>query len=325
MELFDKVYNCYYQIIFNILKEGSAHPLTRQDLQRITDTYGYEESAITIIPKLINFHWPLLHKTTDNNWTGGLDHLVKTPVTQLQKSWLKALLSDPRIRLFFSADQLASLENSLTGVAPLYQQSDFYYFDRYQDGDDYDSPIYQACFQTILAALNEERFLLVSYTGKRHAEPSIYEVYPCHLQYSPKDDKFRLYGFWQKESGRLIPIILNLNRLLDCHLSRRNKPARLPQLKQQQDDPVLIEISGERNSLERCMLHFANYEKHTEYDEDKKVYYCSIFYNIEDETELLIQLLSFGPVIRILGPDRFLRLVRERTNKQHELFHRPVY
>ena len=42
------------------------------------------------------------------------------------------------------------------------------------------------------------------------------------------------------------------------------------------------------------MLKFADYEKHTVYDEEKGVYICSVYYDIQDETELLIDLLSFG-------------------------------
>ena len=46
----------------------------------------------------------------------------------------------------------------------------------------------------------------------------------------------------------------------------------------------------------------------------------ALYYDPSDETELLIELLSFGPVIRILGPENFLKQVRERVKRQHELF-----
>ena len=51
------------------------------------------------------------------------------------------------------------------------------------------------------------------------------------------------------------------------------------------------------------MLHFANYEKRTEYDEERGKWICSICYDKEDEPELLIDVLSFGPVVRVLGPE----------------------
>mgnify|MGYP001624081520 FL=1 len=48
---------------------------------------------------------------------------------------------------------------------------------------------------------------------------------------------------------------------------------------------------------------------------------CSICYDKEDEPELLIDVLSFGPVVRVLGPEDFVRQVRQRVERQHALFY----
>ena len=72
------------------------------------------------------------------------------------------------------------------------------------------------------------------------------------------------------------------------------------------------------------MLHFANYEKHTEYDAENKCWICSIYYDLADETELLIDILSFGPVVRVLGPSSFVRQIRKRVKRQHELFYSEI-
>ena len=126
--------------------------------------------------------------------------------------------------------------------------------------------------------------------------------------------------------------MLNVSRIRACHLSRRNLPdvlsgnlpARAFRPVSRCTEPVLIEISGERNSLVRCMLHFANYEKHTRYQEETGSWLCSIYYDLADETELLIDILSFGPVIQVLGPEPFLHQIRQRVKKQHELFYGTV-
>ena len=49
---------------------------------------------------------------------------------------------------------------------------------------------------------------------------------------------------------------------------------------------------------------------------DSNTYRCTIYYDKRWETELLIQVLSFGPVIKVLGPESFLEQVRERVEKQ---------
>ena len=66
------------------------------------------------------------------------------------------------------------------------------------------------------------------------------------------------------------------------------------------------------------MLHFANYEKQT-VKIDEEHYECLIYYNSMMETELLIEILSFGPTIKVLGPENFLTKVKERVHRQQQI------
>lgn len=324
MELFDKVYSCYYQAVRRILQEAEKHPLTKKEIEGFVKRYGFEESTLTILPKLLNGDWKLLSGTEEGTYVPAVSHVPTLPLTGLQKSWLKALLFDPRIALFLNKEETEEAKRCLADTEPLFRTGDFYYFDRYRDGDDYTSAQYQENFHTILEAFRKKRALLVAYGGKRGSgDTSTYEVFPERLEYSSRDDKFRLYcrqwlrGDFSRET------VLNLGRIAACHLSKREIPESRPAdwLGNTEREPVVIAISGERNSLERCMLHFASYEKHTEYDEERGEYLCSIYYDPADETELLIELLSFGPVIRVLGPESFLRQVRQRVKRQHQLFY----
>ncbi|MBS5782811.1 MAG: WYL domain-containing protein [Clostridium sp.] len=72
----------------------------------------------------------------------------------------------------------------------------------------------------------------------------------------------------------------------------------------------------EHDALERCMLQFASYDKQTVYDEEKGCHVCEIFYDIMEETELLIRILSFGPVVEVLGPERIQKQIRQRIARQ---------
>lgn len=332
MELFDKVYSCYYQVVRHILLEAGKQPLARQEMEELIRRYGFEESVLTILPKLLDGGWELLAKTADGkSWIPAVSRVPVLPLTALQRSWLKALLSDPRFSLFLREEERERMEQYLADTEPLYQAEDFYYFDRYRDGDDYASPQYRENFQTILCALREGHPLFVAYKGKRGREDTItYEVLPKRLEYSSREDKFRLCCLQQVRGIFSREMVLNLGRVRACHLSKRevsgkksaggSLPGSLAAGKRAAE-PVRIAISGERNSLERCMLHFASYEKHTEYEEESGRYLCSIYYDLADETELLVEILSFGPVIQVLGPESFLRQVRKRVKRQHELLY----
>ena len=190
--------------------------------------------------------------------------------------------------------------------------------------------MYREHFRTILAGLSEKRLLKLSYKGKNQLLTDL-KVLPVRLQYSSKDDKFRLLCIRLRKGRKGLPYTLNMGKILACSLagtwqtagdrdSAPEPPFASPSLSvfsQKAKEPAVIEIDGRRNSLERCMLKFADYEKHTVYDEEKGVYTCSIYYDIQDETELLIDLLSFGPVIRVLSPERLVAQIRERVTRQH--------
>lgn len=324
MELFDKIYNCYYNAVRHILDSSRKHALSKKEMEDICRTYGFEESHLVIVPKLTDGTWPLLDKTRDARYvTRLLRETVPPPLTGLQKAWLRSLLGDKRFKLFFNEEEIEELDLYFSETPHLYCDQDFYRFDQYQDGDPYDSTQYCLHFRTVLKALREQKTLLIAYEGKRGI--LTYDVAPYQLQYSSKDDKFRLCCLEYHRGQYIRDTILNMARIKSCRLSTQKAPENLDSWCfhpiQRAPEPVQLEISGERNSLERCMLHFANYEKHTQYEEDRKCWLCSIYYDLADETELLIDILSFGPVVRVTGPDSFVRQIQQRVRRQHELFY----
>lgn len=319
MELFHEIYSCYIDVVRCILTEAEQSPVTAGRMEQLAAEKAFGESALAILPKLTGGDWPLLVPCGDDAFRSRLTHTPHVPLSTLQKSWLKALLADGRIRLFFSDAELEELKDMLGDVEPLYREEDFYYFDRYRDGDPIADTAYRLHFETILRALQENRILLVSYEGKQG--PVSLEAAPYQLQYSSKDDKFRLCCLKYSRGAFRLNTQLNLAKIRDCRLSSESCPAHTAKYRfrpvSRAPEPVLLQISGERNSLERCMLHFASYEKHTEYEEERGCYLCSIYYDLADETELLIDILSFGPVVQVLGPESFLEQVRERVRRQH--------
>ena len=66
--------------------------------------------------------------------------------------------------------------------------------------------------------------------------------------------------------------------------------------------------------MSRALLHFSHFEKETVRLEDR-LYQITLRYDHGDETELLIRVLSFGPMLRVLSPDSFAELVRERVER----------
>ena len=89
-------------------------------------------------------------------------------------------------------------------------------------------------------------------------------------------------------------------------------------LKDVTTDTVIFELEDRRNALERVLLHFSHLEKETKRLDERK-YRVTLKYDHQDETEMVIRILSFGAAIRVLEPERFIGLLRERIEKQKQL------
>ena len=172
--LFSEVYGTYYNVLARLLTEAVEGRLTRETMFRIVRERGFEESVLTIPEALETQAWPLI----TGDYSTPLEHTPTMPLTTLQKRWLKALLRDPRIRLF--DPPLDGLED----VEPLYPPETFVYYDRYNDGDPFDDPEYIQHFRCILSAIRQKRWLRIQFKGGKgsaiagNASPTSWNTLP---------------------------------------------------------------------------------------------------------------------------------------------------
>ena len=299
--IFSEIYGSYFKAVSAILSKAVDGVLTERELTRTVLENAFGESLVTIPARLTDGSWPLI--TTD--FGTPLQNKPQMPLTTLEKQWLKALLLDPRVRLFDPS------EEGLEDVEPLFTPDQFVYFDRYADGDDYSDPRYIEHFRMIIRAMHEKRKLRVCFHGHRGTRQS-YICIPYRLEYSSKDDKFRLItGFRNK------PLTVNLSRIDSVEILDpwEEDEYRLPQ---EREKELVMELYDTRNALERAMLHFSDLEKETERIDDRR-YRITLHYRQGDETEILIRVLSFGPVLKVIEPETMVAQIQERLTKQMAL------
>ena len=297
--LFSEYYGAYYACVSEILKEAVKGMLTRESMLAVMQKEGFAESVLAIPAHIKDESWPLVTK----DYRTPLRHVPPHPATLLQKRWLKALLSDPRIGLFNVSDK------GLEDVEPLFDPKKIVWYDRYSDGDPYEYPGYIARFRLLLEAVKTHRRVLLSYLSRRGRQ-NVWSVIPYRLEYSATDDKFRLLC----ESSRWSSRTLNLKRISDCRLTESFDPEDHP-VPIPCNESITLEILDERNALERALLQFSYLAKKTERTGDH-TYRMTLQYRNEDETELLIKILSFGPVVKVIAPSAFADLIRERITMQ---------
>ena len=303
-DIFSEVYGTYYNIVADILGKAASDGLTLEQLKRIVYKEGYEESGLELLPALTDEKWLLLTKEIKTP----LRHKPSMPLTLLQKQWLKAVLLDERVRLFFTDEELANEEKALEDVEPLYRPEQFVFFDRFVDGDNYKSARYRENFRQILQAIKDHTAIDASYRTNKDNVIVWTNLVPMTLEYSAKDDKFRLQGMVGHKK-----VTLNLAKIITVELGgpweKELPQAALPQEK------LVLELVDERHTMMRALMHFSDLAKETEKLDDKH-YLLNVFYDKSDATEMVYRVLSFGPTMKVREPEGFVELIKERLQEQ---------
>ena len=295
---FNEIYGTYFNVVSSILRQAQEKQLTKDSLELLVREQAFADSCLTIPKALQDGSWPLLQK----DMTTPLRHAPAMPLTTLQRRWLKSLLTDKRLQLF---DVDCS---GLEDVEPLFCEEQFVYFDRYNDGDPYDDPQYKKHFRLLLQAITEKRWVEISFFSGRN-EHVKKKYRPLQIEYSAKDDKFRLKAVCGSSQH-----YVNVARIKDCCLLETAN-AEICEQKAPERYKLTALLTDERNALERAMLHFSHLEKTTE-RLDEKHYKLHLTYDKSDAIEMVIRILSFGPLLQVQEPASFIELLRKRLQKQ---------
>lgn len=296
--LFNEFYGSYYRAVAEILRCALAGPVTKQQMVKICQEYSFGDAWLNIPRALTDGTWPLL----DAQGRSILENAPQRPLTMLEKRWLKAISLDPRMQLFglelpFSED-----------VEPLFCPEDFICFDRYSDGDNYADPVYQAHFRTLMTAIAEKRRVTMTYASRRH-RTNTDVVTPIRLEYSEKDDRFRVLC----AAGQNVKV-RNLEGVVACELGEVHE-GELPDPDKRESRRVVLEVRDHRNALERVSLHFTHLRKEVE-RAGERTFRMTLWYDASDEPEMVIRVLQYGPSVRVLEPEGFRRAVQERVQRQ---------
>jgi len=296
--IFSELYSAYYNTVSEIISKMIDGERDEREFRRIVSERAFGESSATILPSLKSGKWQLAR----SDMSTVIRHKPTLPLTDLQKRWLKAISLDPRVKLF--GVEIGGLDD----VEPLFTPEDYLIYDKYCDGDDYEDEGYIERFRIILGAIRDGVPLKINMVNKNGKD--VYaKCMPLRLEYSEKDDKFRLVT----DGCRYLHTVnLSKIRMVNyCGESFRHIDRKV------QYDTVTLRINDERNALERCMLHFAHFEKRAE-KVGKGEYLLHVRFDHKDESEIVIRVLSFGPRVKAEAPDSFVELIKKKLIAQKE-------
>ncbi|MBQ4562477.1 MAG: WYL domain-containing protein [Clostridia bacterium] len=296
--IFNEIYSAYFNAVADILAKLTEGDTEGCDLSAIVSEHAFGESALTILPALKSGKWQLVHP----DMTTHIAHRPSMPLTDIQKRWLKAISLDPRIALFDIYFE------GLEDTEPLFTAEDYVIYDKYSDGDPFTDERYISHFRTILTALNQGHNLKLEILNRR-GERVYIRCIPERLEYSEKDDKFRLVT-----SGCGFVRAVNLARIQKCKIYYGDDIIR-SKGDERKCDTLRLKITDERNTLERCLMHFAHLEKNVERISEKE-YILNMSYDMADTPEMVIRVLSFGPTVEVISPESFKELIKNKLKDQ---------
>jgi len=314
--LYHSIYSRYYEILLHVLRKSHKSPISVKAIREVIQEKGFSETEYELMNKLIssdNDSYGLL-KETEVGYIPLLKQSPKRVITLQEYAWLKVALDDERMQLFLSDELFSKLQVILQDVKPLYDASNLRTEDIFAAiNTELDQNI-RAHFKKALYAIQNKKALRIHYESKNGNRLNS-DFLPLDMRYSLKANKFQIemIGLKHHKSKRFV---LNMDGIITSKVIDYNESIAVKKIGFIKDY-VEIEISNMRNGFERCFFQLSMYERESRFDEESGKCFMKLFYDKNFETEILITLMSFGPAVKVNGPERFRSLFLKRLTAQY--------
>lgn len=322
-ELFHEIYSVYFKILLRTVQLAQSNQLNEESFRKmVIDDFPYMntdrvvkeiferkidsgkgKSFVQEIEEgksVINYY-----KLFNENLTTIIKNPIALPFSSLQRRYIKTMLHDGKFRLFFSDEELKNLKNILQNEEDLFNLNDIYFIENPVDADPFDSNEYRRIFKKLMEAVQEQTFISVHFKDNQETSGI-----PKNIEYSMKDNKFRFH---------ISQYELKVSDIIDIHALKKQEYNKNFKEKAGPDKRKLkLEITDQRNALHRCLTHFSHFEKECDKLQNGK-YFLTLYYNSNDEGEIVMRVLQFGPLIKVLEPESVVERIKEKLMQQTKL------
>lgn len=228
-----------------------------------------------------------------------------------ERAWLYYILQDSKTSLFLDEEVRNKLIKSLDkGLS--YPISDSYIDIRHfsnQSKAFFNKEVIK-CFKKITLAISEHRYVKLtnkSFSGRIYENQTLI---PYKFEYSPQFDSFSLSAY-PLDTKR--PVKMNLSNISNVtvgdnipNYDKFIKSFEQMLIEMKEKDPIIIEISDEKNGYDRCSYKFSSFDKVCYENENNKLI-MNIYYYRFQKDEILRNLLFLGPVVKIISPTSIIK------------------
>lgn len=348
--LFNELFSKYTIVLANAVLNCSADSKAdleeelRKEIQQYFDYYDEEniQYAVRELKEMV-IAGGLIDKYGQPRFLmPPCDYLFQLlPLTRIEIRWLLTVLDDPLAEIFLEKEWITGLKNLLNRVScadGAFPMQSIYYFDRYHLNRDCESeepgisePVRMTegerkYLRQVYRAMKSEKKIRVLFRNWKGEERTVICA-PVWMEYSRRDDLFRIW-YVNHKVKKIMKI--NLSRIVDLtilqdsryryHLDREKE--LLDEAYQKSMTRIKVEFyQGTRNLPDRILTEFSLWKKKCVYDIQTEKYTMTLHYPTEDEKEILVRLLGYGPYIRILAEDDnyVLKEIKRRLSVQRDL------
>ena len=312
--IFNEVFSTYYTVLRGII---NSKPMDTKELQTFIKARGSDESNLFLLD---NFNKLSFLEEINGKWQSKLEGKLEQPFTNLEKSWLKAIISDPKIKLFADEYEINILDSMLGDVEPLFDWSFFHYFDQNSENIDFTNEEYIYKFRLLKKAIEKEKSVILDYTNIWN-ENYVEEAIPLKIEYSLKSDKFRLLGVRFRKGKKELKAY-NINQIIKIVEIKEYSDKsinRNPYADEYCEEPVTVVVHNMRGAVMRFMIEFSTYKKESTFDYETGECTTTFYYHTEEKHEIINKILSFGVSVKVLSPSTVIEEIKARIKKQTKI------
>jgi predicted DNA-binding transcriptional regulator YafY len=336
MELFNEVKNRYFQLVYKIINE-CENGKSKKEVLQIIDEGEFEQKVIgknqqsfadLVLNRCDSDENLSLLTEEDGRFYPSIENAGKPPLparfTKLEKAWLKALIDKDGVRLILSKDTCEKLQKELEDIDTPIKDEYFEMTNVINLSPIENVEAYEKNFVTLLNALIKEKPIRYDNTDKKGNVYSNKLALPIGIEYSMRDGRFRVSMYCIDDNRPIMANIFSLSalRIVDEEVSIDREAAKKLLFEQKySEEPVILEVTDKKAAMERCFMSFSGIER-TARDLGDNKYEIRLNYYLFEEENLIRNIISLGPYVKVVSPQRIADEVIRRVRKAIDLYNR---
>lgn len=248
------------------------------------------------------------------------------PLSLFELRWMRTILDDAKLQLFLSKDEIKELRRLFQEYAPYTKplpMDKIVFFDRFHFSEK-NMDREAAVLTTLLNGIYDQKTIRVKYhtaCGKVKTG----EFKPIIIEFSKRNNRFQ--GFFQEcGSDRICAMDLSgIETVKESDTSFDHAATEMALMDFREDNMTSVEVEfyNVKNTVDRLLTEFSPWKKRCLYDAEADRYKLTVFYQEQDEADLVVRLLGYGADLHYVDREHAIcREVRSRVERQMELIRR---